>query len=197
MRASAIVIQHVRQEYVAQVSLAEDDDIIKAFPSDRADQPFSMLEIVTQYSWSRMPMARSRTATALGSSLIARRRAWHRMCAVPRRAQNTRKSPFHAASSSNVITDIAYHSESCACARSRFVLIWRNVNRNPRRSPRRRRPQHRAMRVGKVPRAVTHVSGTIRLSLGRQKVVCRCCTPAKGDIFCAIVHLARMTEDGA
>jgi hypothetical protein len=27
---------------VAQVSLAEDDDMIKAFPSDRADQPFSM-----------------------------------------------------------------------------------------------------------------------------------------------------------
>jgi hypothetical protein len=27
---------------VAQVSLAEDDDMIKAFPSDRADQPFGM-----------------------------------------------------------------------------------------------------------------------------------------------------------
>jgi hypothetical protein len=50
MRASAIVIQHVRQEYVAQVSLAEDDDIIKAFPSDRADQPFSM-SILPWRSW--------------------------------------------------------------------------------------------------------------------------------------------------
>ena len=27
---------------MAQVSLAEHDDMIKAFPSDRADQPFSM-----------------------------------------------------------------------------------------------------------------------------------------------------------
>src|ERR1017187_2509123 len=42
MCASAIVIQHVRQEYVAQVSLAENDDMIKAFPSDRADQAFSV-----------------------------------------------------------------------------------------------------------------------------------------------------------
>src|SRR5476651_485875 len=42
MCAIAIVILHVRKEYVAQVSLAEDDDMIKAFPSDRADQPFSV-----------------------------------------------------------------------------------------------------------------------------------------------------------
>jgi hypothetical protein len=27
---------------MAQVPLAEHDDMIKAFPSDRADQPFSM-----------------------------------------------------------------------------------------------------------------------------------------------------------
>jgi hypothetical protein len=42
MCASAIVIRHVREEYVAQVSLAEYDDIIEAFLSDRAVQPFSM-----------------------------------------------------------------------------------------------------------------------------------------------------------
>ncbi len=42
MRARAIIIFHVREENVAQVSLAEDYDMIKAFLSDRADQPFSM-----------------------------------------------------------------------------------------------------------------------------------------------------------
>ena len=42
MCARAVVIRHVRKEYVAQVSLAEDDDMIKTFPSDRADQPFGM-----------------------------------------------------------------------------------------------------------------------------------------------------------
>jgi hypothetical protein len=42
MCTRAIVIRHVREEYVAQVSLAEDDDMIKAFASDRADQPFSI-----------------------------------------------------------------------------------------------------------------------------------------------------------
>ena len=42
MRAGAVVILHVGLEYVVQVSLAEDHDMIKAFPSDRAYQPFSM-----------------------------------------------------------------------------------------------------------------------------------------------------------
>ena len=42
MSARAIVIRHVREEDVAQVSLAEDDDMIKAFPSDRTDQPFNV-----------------------------------------------------------------------------------------------------------------------------------------------------------
>src|SRR5271155_407702 len=42
MGARAVIILHVREENVAQVSLAEYDDMIKAFPSDRADQPFSM-----------------------------------------------------------------------------------------------------------------------------------------------------------
>ena len=36
------VIRHIREKYVAQVPLAEDDDMIKAFPPDRANQPFRM-----------------------------------------------------------------------------------------------------------------------------------------------------------
>src|SRR5260370_32706095 len=42
MRARVIVILHIREKYVAQVSLAEDDNMIEAFPSDRANQAFSM-----------------------------------------------------------------------------------------------------------------------------------------------------------
>ena len=38
----AVVIVHIRKEHMAQVSFAEDDDMIKTFPSDRANQPFRM-----------------------------------------------------------------------------------------------------------------------------------------------------------
>src|SRR5437870_4513070 len=37
-----IVILHTQKEHVAQVPLAKDDDVIKAFPPDRALQPFRM-----------------------------------------------------------------------------------------------------------------------------------------------------------
>ena len=33
---------HVRKEHMAQVPLAKDDDMVKTFPPDRANQPFSM-----------------------------------------------------------------------------------------------------------------------------------------------------------
>jgi hypothetical protein len=36
----AVVILHIRKEYVAQVPLAKDNDMIRTFPSDRANQPF-------------------------------------------------------------------------------------------------------------------------------------------------------------
>jgi hypothetical protein len=42
MGPGAIIILHVREKHMAQVPVAEHDDMIKAFPSDRADQPFSM-----------------------------------------------------------------------------------------------------------------------------------------------------------
>jgi hypothetical protein len=38
----AIVIVHVRKEHLAQVPLAKDDDMVKTFPPDRANQPFRM-----------------------------------------------------------------------------------------------------------------------------------------------------------
>src|ERR1700694_5861820 len=42
MFPGAVVILHVRKEHVAQVPLAEHDDMIKTFPSDRTDQSFSV-----------------------------------------------------------------------------------------------------------------------------------------------------------
>ena len=58
----ATVILHVRKEYVAQVSLAEDDDMIKAFPvgSNRSavQHAHSAMEIAARLVGC--PMARSR-----------------------------------------------------------------------------------------------------------------------------------------
>src|SRR6201998_1381716 len=41
MRAGPIVIFHVTEQQVTEVALAEYNNVVKAFPSDRADQPFS------------------------------------------------------------------------------------------------------------------------------------------------------------
>jgi hypothetical protein len=48
MGSRKIVIGHISKQKLAQVPLAEDDDMVKALPAERANQPF------------RMPMARSR-----------------------------------------------------------------------------------------------------------------------------------------
>src|ERR1700721_1333934 len=42
MRAGLIVIFHVTEQQVTEVALAEYDNVVKAFPSDRTDQPFSI-----------------------------------------------------------------------------------------------------------------------------------------------------------
>jgi hypothetical protein len=42
MRPYLVVIFHVRQQYMTEVSLAEHNNVVKAFPSDRADQPFGI-----------------------------------------------------------------------------------------------------------------------------------------------------------
>ena len=58
----AVVIVHIRKEHMAQVSFAEDDDMIKTFPSDRANQSFCMSILpwrLGAVGRSRMPMARS------------------------------------------------------------------------------------------------------------------------------------------
>ena len=42
MRAGPIVLFHVTEQQVTEVALAEYNNVVKAFPSDRTDQPFSI-----------------------------------------------------------------------------------------------------------------------------------------------------------
>ena len=42
MRAGLVVICHVREQYVPEVTLAEHNDVIEYLPPDRANQPFSI-----------------------------------------------------------------------------------------------------------------------------------------------------------
>src|SRR5882724_4836195 len=42
MRAGPIVIFHVTEQQVTEVAFAEYNDVVKAFPADRTDQPFSI-----------------------------------------------------------------------------------------------------------------------------------------------------------
>jgi hypothetical protein len=52
-------------ENVAKMALANDDDVIKTFPSDRADQPLRISEgDRAETGRSRMPMARMRRMKA-------------------------------------------------------------------------------------------------------------------------------------
>jgi hypothetical protein len=50
---------------VAQVPLAEDNDMIKTFPSDRADQPFR-ISILPWRSWRRWPVMNTHSAKPPG-----------------------------------------------------------------------------------------------------------------------------------
>ena len=42
VRAYLIVIFQVRHQYVTEMALAEHNNVVKAFPADRTDQPFSI-----------------------------------------------------------------------------------------------------------------------------------------------------------
>jgi hypothetical protein len=65
MCPGTIVILHIRKEYVAQVLLAEDDDMIKTFPSDRANQPFRM-SILPWRVWRSWPVTNTHSAKPAG-----------------------------------------------------------------------------------------------------------------------------------
>src|SRR5437899_12182626 len=56
MRAYLIIIFQVRQQYVAEVPLSEHNNVVKAFPSDRTDQPFG-ITILPRGAWRRWSVA--------------------------------------------------------------------------------------------------------------------------------------------
>src|ERR1700680_2724013 len=64
MRAGPIVIFHVTEQQVTEVALAEYNHVVKAFPSDRTDQPFSIsiLPRGTRRCWSVANAHRSKSA---------------------------------------------------------------------------------------------------------------------------------------
>src|ERR1700687_1360123 len=56
MRAYLIIIFHVRQQYMTEVSLAEHNNVVKALPSDRTDQPFG-ISVLPWGAWRRWSVA--------------------------------------------------------------------------------------------------------------------------------------------
>src|SRR6202048_3888447 len=64
MRPYLVVITHVRQQDVTEVSLTEHNNVVKAFPSDRTDQPFgiSILPRGARRRWSVANAYRSESA---------------------------------------------------------------------------------------------------------------------------------------
>src|SRR6266404_2291384 len=64
MRPYLVVIIHVRQQYVTEVSLAEHNNVVKAFSSDRTNQPFSVCVLPrgARRCWSVANAHRSKSA---------------------------------------------------------------------------------------------------------------------------------------
>src|SRR6202030_4271245 len=64
MRPYLVVITHVRQQDVTEVALAEHNNVVKTFPSDRTDQPFSICVLPrgTRRCWSVANAYRSESA---------------------------------------------------------------------------------------------------------------------------------------
>ena len=69
MRPYLVVIFHVRQQYMTEVSLAEHNNVVKALPSDRTDQPFG-ISVVT-------------SGQLHSYRLIRRKPSWLRMSFTP------------------------------------------------------------------------------------------------------------------
>jgi hypothetical protein len=67
MCPGTIVIFHIQEEYVAQVPLAEYDDVIKTFPPDRANQLFCM-PILPWRAWRSWPVSNTHGAKPTGKN---------------------------------------------------------------------------------------------------------------------------------
>src|SRR6266403_1481671 len=64
MRTHLVVVFHVRQQHMTKMPLAEHNNVVKAFPSDRTDQPFSIsvLPRGTRRCWPVANACRSESA---------------------------------------------------------------------------------------------------------------------------------------
>jgi hypothetical protein len=56
MRAYLIIIFQIRQQHMSEVPLSEHNNVVKAFPSDRTDQPFG-ISILPRGAWRRWSVA--------------------------------------------------------------------------------------------------------------------------------------------
>src|SRR5713101_4188736 len=56
MRADLIIIIQIRQQHMSEVPLSEHNNVVKAFPSDRTDQPFG-ISILPRGAWRRWSVA--------------------------------------------------------------------------------------------------------------------------------------------
>src|ERR1700722_5776406 len=68
MRAGPIVIFHVTEQQVTEVALAEYNNVVKAFPSDRTDQPFS-ISILPRGARRRRPIANAHRSKSTDKDL--------------------------------------------------------------------------------------------------------------------------------
>src|SRR6266436_5980757 len=55
MRAYLIIVFQVRQQHMSEVPLSEHNNVVKAFPSDRTDQPFGT-SILPRGAWRCRPV---------------------------------------------------------------------------------------------------------------------------------------------
>jgi hypothetical protein len=71
MRSELVVIGSVGSKDPAQATFAEDDDVIEAFPADRADQPFHM-PILPGRPWSGRVIADAHGGETSGNGMTIR-----------------------------------------------------------------------------------------------------------------------------
>src|SRR5258708_31340072 len=56
MRSHLVIVFQVRQQHMSKVPLSEHNNVVKAFPSDRTDQPFGT-SILPRGAWRCRPVA--------------------------------------------------------------------------------------------------------------------------------------------
>src|SRR5258707_6070338 len=71
MRAYLIIIFQVRQQHMSEVPLSEHNNVVKAFPSDRTDQPFGT-SILPRGAWRRWSVANAHRSKSSDEDIATR-----------------------------------------------------------------------------------------------------------------------------